>query len=85
MRRQGIGAELKIGTRLETEFQAHAWVEYEGFVIGEPQGVKQHYIAFDKLETKLSHNRLAHSISRRPEDELLLCCARTHIDIALEI
>ncbi len=88
LRRQGIDAELKIGTRLATEFQAHAWVEYQGFVVGEPQGVKQHYAAFDKLETKLSQNlskvqsnRLTPPISNwRIEDELLLCYARTHID-----
>jgi ribosome-associated translation inhibitor RaiA len=88
LRRQGIDAELKIGTRLGTEFQAHAWVEYQGFVVGEHQGVKQHYAAFDKLETKLSQNlskvqsnRLTSPISKwRIEDELLLCYARTHID-----
>jgi|GEM_PF-621347 hypothetical protein len=80
LRRQGIDAELKIGTRLEQEFQAHAWVEYQGFVVGERQGVKQHYVAFDKLETKLSQNKLTTPTSWRPEDELLLCCARTHID-----
>jgi uncharacterized membrane protein YqaE (UPF0057 family) len=82
LRRHSIGAELKIGTRLANEFQAHAWVEYQGFVIGEPQAIKQHYVAFDKLETKLSQNKLTHSISWRPEDELLLCCAKTSVDTA---
>lgn len=82
LRRQGIGAELKIGTRLATEFQAHAWVEYQGFVVGERQATKQHYVAFDKLETKLSQNRLTRSVSWRLEDELLLCCAKTSIDTA---
>jgi hypothetical protein len=89
LRRQGIDAELQIGTRFEVgEFQAHAWVEYQGFVVGENQGVKQHYAAFDQLETKLSQNlskvqsnRLTPAISKwRIEDELLLCYARTHID-----
>lgn len=92
LRRQGIDAELKIGTRLEQEFQAHAWVEYEGFVLGEHQGVKQHYIAFDKLDTKLAKNLSNPSASvqtstslissLRREDRLLLYCVRSHIDAA---
>lgn len=89
LRRQGIAAELQIGTRFEVgEFQAHAWVEYQGYIVGDRQGVKQHYVAFDKLETKLSQNlskvesnRLTFPILKwRIEDELLLCYARTHID-----
>lgn len=35
LRRQGIAAELQIGTRFEGEFQAHAWVEYQGDVVGD--------------------------------------------------
>lgn len=74
MRRQGIGAELKIGTRLETEFHAHAWVEYEGFVVGERQGVKVHYVAFDKLETKLSQNLSIQSNKLTPISRRLIFC-----------
>ena len=33
LRRQGISTELQIGTRFEKEeFQAHAWVEYQGML-----------------------------------------------------
>ncbi|MGB7443771.1 MAG: lasso peptide biosynthesis B2 protein, partial [Coleofasciculaceae cyanobacterium] len=57
LRRQGIAAELQIGTRFEQgEFQAHAWVEYQGCVVGDRQGVKQHFTAFDNLDPKLIKN-----------------------------
>lgn len=51
LRRQGITAQLQIGVRQEQgEFQAHAWVEYQGYVIGDRQEVKQHFTAFGGLE-----------------------------------
>ena len=50
LRRQGIAAELQIGTRFERgEFQAHAWVEYQGYIVGDRQGVKQYFTTFDNL------------------------------------
>ena len=50
LRRQKIAAELQIGTRFEgKEFQAHAWVEYQGNVIGDRHSVQQHFTTFNNL------------------------------------
>lgn len=59
LRLQGIAAQLQIGTRLDGgEFQAHAWVEYQGDVVGDRQEVQQYYATFDLLDTKLTKNLL---------------------------
>lgn len=59
LRLQGIAAQLQIGTRLDGgEFQAHAWVEYQGYVVGDRQEVQQYYATFDLLDTKLTKNSL---------------------------
>ncbi len=56
LRCQGIDAQLQIGVRLEQgQFQAHAWVEYQGYVVGDRQDVRQHYTAFGYLNTELNH------------------------------
>jgi Transglutaminase-like superfamily len=48
LRRQGIPAELRIGVRKENrQFEAHAWVEYNGSALNEPEEHHQHYHAFD--------------------------------------
>ena len=45
--RQGIAAQLCIGVRTAgKEFSAHAWVEYEGIALGEPETPHSHYAAF---------------------------------------
>jgi hypothetical protein len=45
--RQGIAAQLRIGVRKESgKFTAHAWVEYDGVAIGEPESSHLHYAAF---------------------------------------
>lgn len=55
LRRQGIAANLQIGVRLEQgQFQAHAWVEYQGLVVGDRADVRQQYTAFDSLNTQLN-------------------------------
>ncbi|MEH1906499.1 lasso peptide biosynthesis B2 protein [Nostoc sp.] len=55
LRCQGIAAQLQIGVRLEQgQFLAHAWVEYQGFVVGDYQDVKQHYTPLDRLNTELN-------------------------------
>src|SRR5262245_52799175 len=47
--RRGITSQLRIGTRKsEGKFEAHAWVERNGEVIGEPEGTHLHYAAFEK-------------------------------------
>jgi hypothetical protein len=46
---RGIPSQLRIGTRTnDGKFEAHAWVERNGAVIGELDGTHLHYAAFDK-------------------------------------
>ncbi|MGF1482329.1 MAG: lasso peptide biosynthesis B2 protein [Cyanophyceae cyanobacterium] len=49
LRRQGIESELCIGVRRTEQFQAHAWVEYEGMVLNDTPDVRIRYAAFDQL------------------------------------
>lgn len=47
LRRRGILSDLRIGVRRhEGEFQAHAWIEYEGAVLNDRPTVYQLYSAF---------------------------------------
>jgi hypothetical protein len=40
--------QLRIGVRkLSEKFEAHAWVEYEGEALNQPDEAHQHYTAFD--------------------------------------
>jgi hypothetical protein len=44
LRRRGISAELRIGASLvEGQLQAHAWLEYAGMPIGEPQRITERF------------------------------------------
>jgi Transglutaminase-like superfamily len=46
--RQGMASHLRIGIRKENEkFEAHAWVEFEGAALNEPDGHHHHYSTFD--------------------------------------
>lgn len=48
LRRRGIAADLCIGARTLTgEFEAHAWVEFEGVVLNDDQEVRDIYFPFD--------------------------------------
>ena|ERR1700730_13902084 len=56
LRRRGIPADLKIGARKEADrFEAHAWVEFDGGVIGSPGEEHMHFVPFadsvDPMET----------------------------------
>ncbi len=83
LRRQGIPTELQIGTRFEKEeFQAHAWVEYQGFVVGDRQFVKQHFVNFENLNLSLPSNLGTQLPTHQPEIEILLCCTNIHTDTA---
>ena len=83
LRRQGIKTELQIGTRFEKEeFQAHAWVEYQGYVVGEPSAVKQHFVSFENLNLSLPSNLGTQLPTHQPEIEILLCCTNIHTDTA---
>ena len=47
LRRQGITSDLRIGVRKsEGQFEAHAWVEVEGYPLNAGQKVHQRYAAF---------------------------------------
>ena len=79
LRRQGIQTELQIGTSFdEGDFQAHAWVEYQGYVVGDRQMVKQHFASFDHLNSNLSSQLPTY----QPEIEILLCCTNIDTDTA---
>ena len=87
LRRQRITTELQIGTRFyEGEFQAHAWVEYQEYVVGverhsvadQHQMVKQHFASFENLNSNLNSQRPKY----QPEIEILLCCNNIHTDTA---
>ncbi|WP_198032901.1 lasso peptide biosynthesis B2 protein [Mesorhizobium sp. L48C026A00] len=49
LRRQGIEAELRIGTRkADGKFEAHAWVEYRGKVLNDTVDVGERFAAFER-------------------------------------
>jgi hypothetical protein len=47
--RQGIASSVRIGTRkTRDKLDAHAWVEWRGRVLNEPEDWHRHYAAFDE-------------------------------------
>ena len=49
LRKQGISSQLRIGVRkTEGKFEAHAWVEYGGEAVNQPEASHLHYAAFEK-------------------------------------
>jgi len=47
--RQGIPVELKIGVRKDDgQLSGHAWLEYQGKTIGEPEKIAEEYNALQK-------------------------------------
>jgi hypothetical protein len=49
LRRQGLDCDLRIGVaRGRGPFTAHAWVEYQGRVLGDSEDVHHRYAAFDR-------------------------------------
>lgn len=54
LRRRQIAAELRIGARkLEGQFEAHAWVEYAGAMLGDLGVDHLHFSPFDGPITPL--------------------------------
>lgn len=46
---QAVSVNLRIGVRkIADEFQAHAWVEYAGAALNQPDEHHRHYAAFDR-------------------------------------
>jgi hypothetical protein len=80
LRCQGIVADLQIGTRFKDgEFQAHAWVEYQGTIVGEQQDTSHPFTSFNHLNQKLAET-INLSEVEHPEFELLCCCSRTQLE-----
>ena len=53
-----IPAELKLGTRTTTgQFEAHAWVEYDGHALNELEDVQTIYSVFDWQDADKYHYR----------------------------
>jgi hypothetical protein len=49
LRRRGFEAELRIGARKRGEtFEAHAWVELEGAVLNDEEGVTSEFVRFER-------------------------------------
>ncbi|MCJ8280615.1 MAG: lasso peptide biosynthesis B2 protein [Rivularia sp. ALOHA_DT_140] len=49
LRHQGIECELRIGVQREAiKFEAHAWVECEGFVLNDTPDVRERYAMFER-------------------------------------
>ncbi len=49
LHRQGINSDLRIGVqRHQNHFQAHAWLEYNGFPLNEQQDVQQRFATFNQ-------------------------------------
>ena len=49
LRQKGIDSELCIGVRRETApFEAHAWLECQGYILNEMPEVHQHFAVFDQ-------------------------------------
>ena len=45
--KQGISTELKIGARKDnSQLNAHAWIEYQGQTIGEPEEIREKFRPF---------------------------------------
>ncbi|HUI50302.1 MAG TPA: lasso peptide biosynthesis B2 protein [Terriglobales bacterium] len=49
LRKQGIASQLRIGVRKSHgKFEAHAWVEYAGEAVNQPEAAHLHYAAFEQ-------------------------------------
>ena len=48
LRNQGMVSELRIGVQCQgKQFQAHAWVEYEGYPLNDSADVRKRFATFD--------------------------------------
>jgi hypothetical protein len=54
LRRQRVNAELRIGVRkVAQQFEAHAWVEFDGAALNQAEQQHRHYAAFDSAFSDL--------------------------------
>ena len=53
--REGIAGDLRLGAqKTDGQFDAHAWVEYQGIVLNDTQDVQQRYAVFGAPVTETS-------------------------------
>ena len=54
MRRRGFAPLLRVGARKDVDrFEAHAWVELDGIVMGDVSGEHQHFTPFEEARVSL--------------------------------
>ncbi len=54
LRRRGMNPVLRVGARKEADhFEAHAWVELGGIVLGDAGGEEQHFVPFETAGVSL--------------------------------
>jgi len=52
---KGLSADLRVGVRKSSQtFEAHAWVEYQGIALNEPEQQHRHFSQFDRALSDLS-------------------------------
>ncbi|HXX16844.1 MAG TPA: lasso peptide biosynthesis B2 protein [Candidatus Eremiobacteraceae bacterium] len=52
---KGLSADLRVGVRKSSQtFEAHAWVEYQGNALNEPEQQHRHFSQFDRALSDLS-------------------------------
>lgn len=52
LRREGVMATLRVGGRKEgKQFEAHAWVELDGFAINDSGGLRESFVPFNGTES----------------------------------
>ena len=53
--REGFASDLRLGAqKAEGQFEAHAWVEYQGTVLNDTEDVHQRFATFDAPVTEAS-------------------------------
>lgn len=54
LRKQRVNTDLRIGVRKTAQkFEAHAWVEFDGAALNQPEAQHRHYAAFDNAFSDL--------------------------------
>jgi hypothetical protein len=54
LRRRGIAADMRIGARkAANRFEAHAWVEFDGGVLGGTSAEQLHFVPFERSVTSM--------------------------------
>jgi hypothetical protein len=55
LRRRGVDARLQLGARKDgPQFEAHAWVEVAGAVLGDSSGERERFVRFGEMSDSMS-------------------------------